>query len=646
MIKLVLPLLLVFYQIIGQCQQGIYADSEIRHLHCNAKANHLSTKDRSYQGNYAAGQTDIYYQEMRWEIDPAVVYIKGEITYHFKSNVDLLSQIVLDLANTMQINSIRRGNVDLSYEHSPDQLLTVDLGKMLSTGESDTITIQYEGAPVSTGIGSFVQSYHDGHPTIETESIPYGVRDWWPAKQDLIDKIDSLDIYITTPPDQLAASNGKLMSIDEINGKRIHHWRHRHPIVSYLVAIAVSNYVSYSHFVHLPGGDSIEILNYVYPEDLPAVQQETPATVQVMEFFNEKFGLYPFADEKYGHAQFSSGATEIQTMSFMGFWNFSVIAHELAHQWFGDYVTCGSYSDIWLNEGWAEYLAGLAIERIHPADWNGEKTTKINLITSEPSGSVYVADTTDVDRIFDGRLTYYKGFYLAHMLRWLVGDSLFFEACYNYLHDPAQADGFARTQDLKQHFESVSGQDLNEFFADWYFGEGFPSYTINWFQEQDSVILIIDQTQSHPSVSFFEMPVPVIAYRFGVVADTVLHHTYNHQRFSIYVGHQSISQILFDQPKWILSKNNKVIKLITSLSNPGKDGMHTIFPNPAFDFFEIANGEAIHEVDLVTSAGVTFTRPVEENKVSLENMAPGHYTVVLRNHDQVVVSSQTILIHR
>jgi aminopeptidase N len=637
---------LLFNSAIGLCQNGNDTDSGISHLICKEKARHFSTVDESGQRNYAAGQTDIYYQEIHWEIDPAVIYIKGEITYHFKSNIDQLSQFVLDLANTMQINSIRRGNVDLNYGHSTDQLLTIGLDKMLSIGESDTITIQYEGAPVSTGIGSFVQSFHDGHPTIETESIPYGVRDWWPAKQDLIDKVDSLDIFITTPPDQLAASNGKLISITEDNGKLIHHWRHRHPIVSYLIAIAVSNYVSYSHYVHLPGGDSIEILNYVYPEDLATVQQETPATVQIMEFFNEKFGLYPFADEKYGHAQFSSGATEIQTMSFMGFWNFSVIAHELAHQWFGDFVTCGSYSDIWLNEGWAEYLAGLAIERLHPADWNGEKTAKINLITSEPGGSVFVPDTTNVDRIFDGRLTYYKGFYLAHMLRWLVGDSLFYEACYNYLHDPAQADGFARTSDLQQHFESVSGQDLDEFFADWYYGEGFPSYTINWIQEQDSVILWVEQTQSHPSVSFYEMPIPVIAYRFGVVADTILHHAYNNQRFSIFVGPNSISQILFDQPKWILSKNNKVIKLTTSISDPGTDEKYNVFPNPAFDFFEIVNAENIHEVELINSSGLTFTRRLTGNKVLLNNLAPGVYTVLLRNRDQAVVSRQTIMINR
>ena len=120
-------------------------------------------------------------------------------------------------------------------------------------------------------------------------------------------------------------------------------------------------------------------------------------------------------------------------MSFMGFFNFDVIAHEMAHQWFGNNVTFGSWSDIWLSEGMAEYLSGLAVEALRPAAWNGVKTSKINSITSQPGGSVYVTDTTDLSVIFDGRLTYNKGFYLAHMLRWMVGDSAFFQACRNYL---------------------------------------------------------------------------------------------------------------------------------------------------------------------------------------------------------------------
>jgi aminopeptidase N len=122
----------------------------------------------------------------------------------------------------------------------PDQLLIIDLDKTLNTGDIDTITVSYEGVPPSNGFGSFETGTHAGAPILWTLSEPYGNRDWWPGKQDLIDKIDSMDIYITTPLGQLAASNGKLIRIEEINGKLVHHWTDVPPDDSLGKAIAAA----------------------------------------------------------------------------------------------------------------------------------------------------------------------------------------------------------------------------------------------------------------------------------------------------------------------------------------------------------------------------------------------------------------------
>ncbi|MEP6792951.1 MAG: hypothetical protein ABJB16_01385, partial [Saprospiraceae bacterium] len=174
----------------------------------------------SYRNQFA-GLTDIHYQTMAWEIDPAVKYIKGVITYYFRSRTNNLTQFVLDMSNALVVNSIERNGVALSYAHSADQLLTIDLDKTLNEDDFDTLTVSYEGTPPSNGFGSFETGTHAGVPILWTLSEPYGNRDWWPGKQDLIDKIDSMDIYITTPPGQLAASNGKLISIDEVGGKLV-----------------------------------------------------------------------------------------------------------------------------------------------------------------------------------------------------------------------------------------------------------------------------------------------------------------------------------------------------------------------------------------------------------------------------------------
>ncbi|HJW30895.1 MAG TPA: hypothetical protein VJ508_16790, partial [Saprospiraceae bacterium] len=157
-------------------------DPLIDDIICHEQEKATMLMEAEHYRNYAADQTDMVYQEMHWEVDPAVIHIKGLITYHFKSRVNQLTSLVLDLANTMQVHYVKRGDTDLAFVHSNDKLLTIDLGKTLSIGEYDSLTISYEGTPLSTGLGSFLQTMHNGHPLIETESVPYGVRDWWPGK--------------------------------------------------------------------------------------------------------------------------------------------------------------------------------------------------------------------------------------------------------------------------------------------------------------------------------------------------------------------------------------------------------------------------------------------------------------------------------
>ena len=190
----------------------------------------------------------------------------------------------------------------------------------------------------------------------------------------------------------------------------------------------------------------------------------------------------------------------------------NLIAHELAHQWFGDKITCGSWKDIWLNEGFATYLSGLTIEDL---DGNSAFTTwkqqRINSITSLTNGAVYLsdADTTSVSRIFDGRLSYNKGAMVLHMLRKKLGDTDFFQGVKNYLSDVNHAFAYAKTEDFIAIMETTSGLDLTEFFSDWLYNQGYPSYTIQWHQSGNQLFTTISQAQSDPSVSFFEVPIPI-----------------------------------------------------------------------------------------------------------------------------------------
>ena len=524
---------------------------------------------------------DLIYQRMEWDIDPAVRYISGKITSRFRSLTGNLTVLEFDLDSAMVVDSVvhRTGKAEFSRD---EHKLLLHLPQGLEEGEIDSLAVYYRGEPNNSGFGSFTQSVHgpDNVPIIWTLSEPFGAREWWPSKQSLTDKIDSIDVIVTSPEPYRTASNGILVSETVSDGMRTMHWKHRHPIVTYLVAIAVTNYVDYSDFVDLEDGRRIEILNFVYPQNLQWAKERTPATVGLMEFFNEVFGEYPFADEKYGHAQFGwGGGMEHQTMSFMGSFNFDLIAHELAHQWFGNYITLSSWQHIWLNEGFATYLTGLANERFGgSASFHNWKRSNRSRVMLQPGGSVFVDDTTSVSRIFDSRLSYSKAGYLLHTLRWVIGDSAFFAAIRNYYQDPDIANGFASHGQLVAHFEAAADTSLSEFFNDWYYGQGYPVYSAEYKSAgAGKSTIILSQTTSHPSVDFFEMPVHVRVYNAERTdsADFRLQHMQNRQEFVVETSF-TVGSLVIDPDMWMITRTQEIVNASIIRNN----GDIKVYPNP------------------------------------------------------------------
>ena len=551
-----------------------------------------------HRANLNTGNYDLKYHRLELDLDPSVAFISGDITTYFEAK-DNMSEITFDLSSNMTVSQVeQRGDVLVFTQNSDDELV-VTLPVVQNIGILDSLTISYSGNPISSGLGSFVQQTHNGDPTIWTLSEPYGAKAWWPCKQDLIDKIDSIDVFITSPQfnptdeEYIAVSNG-LEQSQIINGDdKTTHFRHRYPIPAYLIAISVTNYEVYSHTVP-NNGNPFEIVNYVYPESLANAQASTPVTVDIMDLFINLFEAYPYENEKYGHAEFGfGGGMEHTTVSFMGAYGRNLIAHELAHQWFGNKITCGSWKDIWLNEGFATYLSGLVFENL---DGNSVftiwKQQRINSITSQPGGAVYLTDidTTNVGRIFSGRLTYNKGSMVLHMLRKKLGDANFFQALKDYLSTPEHAYGYAKTEDFIAIAETSSGEDLTEFFDDWLFNQGYPSYTLNWNQSSGSDITIeLSQTQSHPSVSFFEAPVPIrLIGALGEEQDLVLDHTSNMQQFVETVGFEVVD-VLFNPEFDIISINNQVLDVETfEIERELK-----IFPNPSSASINIQKPETL-----------------------------------------------------
>jgi len=499
--------------------------------------------------------TDVIYQRLNFTVDPAVNYISGSVFSSVKFLKDI-SQVQFDLTDGMTVDSVQYNRKKITFQHSANKI-NITLPSIASKNTIGSVEVFYHGAPLQKGMGSFVSSKHNTNPIIWTLSEPYGAKDWWPCKESLSDKIDSIDVYITCLQQYKAASNGKLVE-DKISGEnRTAHWSHRYPIATYLIGIAVTNYQTYSDFLDLSNGKKIEVLNYVYPEYLTTAKSKSTDILNILSFYNSKFITYPFASEKYGHAQFSwGGGMEHQTMSFMTNLEFELTAHEMAHQWFGDYITLSSWHDIWLNEGFATYLTGLTYENLLNGQyWQTWKDNQIKRIISSPDGSVYVPDTTDVNRIFNGRLSYSKGAYLLHMLRWEMGDSLFFKGMKNYLKDPEIANGFASQLQFVKHMETVADTSFTEFFKDWYYGEGYPTYRLTYYTDYDDFgkqKVRISQSSSNSSVGFFEMHVPVRIWKDGKSTDLRLYNTNQNQEFTI--AESAVDKIEFDPDKWLIAK--------------------------------------------------------------------------------------------
>ncbi|MCH1547168.1 MAG: M1 family metallopeptidase, partial [Flavobacteriaceae bacterium] len=496
LILLLIPFFIISH---NEINEKVHSESDFHDI-VNSEHN-FAKKILAQKINVNTVNYDLKYHKLDVVLDPDEAFISGTITSHFLALQDL-NQLTFDLADNMQVDNVTNlsTNTSLNYTQNSNDELVIDLEQTQIEGTIDSLSVTYSGNPVSSGFGSFEQSYHNGDPIVWTLSEPYGAKGWWPCKQDLNDKIDSIDVFIKTPiynPDNeeyISASNGLEISQTYNGNTKTTHFSHNYPIPAYLIAIAVTNYEIYSHEVS-NNGSPFEIVNYVYPENFTSAQNQTDVTVDIMNFFSQKFEEYPFADEKYGHAQFGwGGGMEHTTVSFMGNFSRGLIAHELAHQWFGNKITCGSWQDIWLNEGFATYLSGLVIEHLDgDSSFKSWRQNKVNSITNQPNGSVYVPaeDTLTVGRVFSSRLSYNKGSMVLHMLRNKIGDELFFQSLQNYLINPDFAYGYAKSENFINSVEQTTKLDLTEFFNDWLFNEGYPSYLAEWGQPSSELQIIL-----------------------------------------------------------------------------------------------------------------------------------------------------------
>lgn len=514
--------------------------------------------------------------------------VSGNVLMRASSKVTMLDTIMLDLMSYMSVDSVVVNGSIHTFSHSND-LITIPVSG-IAMGSSFEVQTYYHGTPPSSGFFTGISTSYNstyGKSVTWTLSEPFNARHWWPCKQDLQDKADSSWFFITCDDDEMAGSNGLLSSVVNLSGnKKRYEWKSRYPIAYYLISFAVSDYQEYNIYAHPQGlNDSILIQNFVYdhPSYLPANQAGIDATAGMIETFSNLMGMYPFHEEKYGHcvAQIGGGM-EHQTMTTLYGFGFDLVAHELGHMWYGDNVTCATWSDIWINEGFASYSEYLARQYLQGQSSAQSWMYQVNTnVMSSPGGSVYVPPMQAVPgnewRIFNGRLSYNKGASIIHMIRFeLQNDSLFFAILSGF--QDAYRDSVATGDDFRDYVTTQSGRDFTWFFDQWYYGEGYPSHSVVYQQEADSLHFIVTQGASMPSVTpFFEM---LMEYRVVTdQGDTLIrvYQEYPVQIFSVPVK-GNVLNMYIDPNEWTLDMPGSVVVGRTE----EQDRLtFQLYPNPA-----------------------------------------------------------------
>ena len=486
--------------------------SRAKTAHLRAVRAAMETKNIDDPESY---KTDVRHYRLDFEVDPDAQTISGSTTMTVASRIEDLSTFRFWLNSSMAIGSVEVDGDEVEWRRLDTTAIDVDLNRSYGVEEIFDIEVSYSGTPAPT----WFFSSQGGSPVVSTLSSPWHAADWWAVKEDNRDKATG-ELLVTVPSELTVVSNGLLVATDNVaGGKRRFHWRTEYPTSPYLFAFSATAYNTFSGILNYEGG-SMPVDFFIYPEsDVTDNRNGWLLSVDMLSTFEDLFGPYPFRDEKYAIYQFQfRGGMEHQTATGQGgTYTFSdfLTAHELAHQWWGDMLTCATWHDVWLNEGFATYSTGLWYENAS-GEANPEALQTYMEIRrpTELDGSVYVHDISDPDRIFSSNYSYSKGAWVMHMLRGVVGDEIFFDvlAAYRERYEYSTAT----TDDFRAVAEEVWGGDLEWFFDEWVYGGGAPAYRYGWQEHevngQRFLEIMLEQNQNE---SVFQMPIEVVTLENG-----------------------------------------------------------------------------------------------------------------------------------
>lgn len=514
----------------------------------------LETQERNF---------DVLHYEFEWKFDFDSRYIEGKATVKAQS-LTTLNKITLHLADNMNVTQIMQNQIPLAFAHQND-LLDIYLTQTYLPDEKFTVEISYSGFPQS-GLNF---SYHQNEPIIWSLDEPIGARYWFPCYDVPSDKATA-EMKITVHNSMIAASNGTLIDIiSNSDNTKTYIWKEDYPISTYLIFIAATNYETFSDN-YTSGSETMEVSYFAYPEHLAQAQEDFSITVPMIDFYANVFGEYPFLEEKYGMAEIPGSAsmehqtcTSLSSRAFTGTHEYDwLIAHELAHQWWGDLVTLEDWADIWLNEGFATYSEALWAENLYgSAGLKAAMANIKNTYLTRHTGPEHPIYDPPLGHLFCA-IEYDKAACVLHMLRFVVGENNFWEILKEYAQLYAYSN--ASTEDFREVCEQKYGAELEWFFSQWIYEAGYPTYQFIWgCSKQNNVRVVINQIQRE--FPLFRMPIELaFILPSGTVRKVVwVDKEKNTFEFEF---QEKPSDVIFDPDSWILcnfeefQKKGKVIR--------------------------------------------------------------------------------------
>ncbi len=644
MLKKQLLALFLFVALFANAQQNISVES-FKQMAFNP--------EYSWQSKFLFDY-DVHFYGLDISVSPTSTFVSGNVTIGASTLMDKLDTFAVELIPEISIDSafLNGHKIDKPVRDADNVLFPIT--PIQNKGTHFSVRIYYHGTTPTGGFFSGVSTAYNKtwkkHVSWSL-SEPFAAKTWFPVKQDLKDKADSAWIFLTVDSNYMAGSEGLLTAITKLpGGKKRFEWKTKYPIDYYLLSFAVADYRDFSFYAHPdnPPYDSVLVQNFIYNSDnyLSQHRNQIKETVKFIELYVKLFGPYPFRKEKYGQCLTElAGGMEHQTMTTLGDFGFDLVAHELGHMWFGDNVTCADWSDIWVNEGFATYADYLANEYI-----NGDSIARIFIIKaqnsamSQPGGSVYIPEKEiymgNEWRIFNGRLSYNKGASIIHMLRHEINnDSVFFRILKTYQNQ--FAGSVATGDDFRSVVNAVTGMDYTWFFNQWYYGEGYPIYSIEWYDSANVLHLTSTQSTSTNNPGFFKMWMDY-KIEFADGRDTLIRRqqTANINQFTVPVSGK-VQQIVVDPDDRTLEKVSNIIYVgIRDRENPAYFSMG---PVPARQFLYLQFQQPAYQQKQVVISDLSGRRVYKMKtnnnnlRINTSGFKPGLYIVRVETAGHVFI---------